>query len=97
MKIEKETTVQKQDSQGAVKTIVPAMIREIMGIKIGTKLKWTLENENEVKITKKQDWDKCKNYPTLLSPNLEVLNSLEIHLVQRMNLSTLLIFILFIN
>ena len=39
MKIEKETTVQKQDSQGAVKTIVPAMIREIMGIKIGTKLR----------------------------------------------------------
>lgn len=55
MKIVKETKVQKQDSQGAVKTIIPAMIREIMDIQVGTKLIWTLENENEVKVTKKQD------------------------------------------
>lgn len=53
MKIEKTTTVQKQDSK-AVKTIVPAVIREIMGIKVGSKLKWTLENENEVKISKQE-------------------------------------------
>lgn len=53
MKIERETTVQKQDSK-AVKTIVPATIRDVMGIEVGTKLKWTLENEKEVKIRKSE-------------------------------------------
>lgn len=53
MKIERETKVQKQDAK-AVKTIIPATIRDIMGIHVGTKLKWTLENENEVKIKKQE-------------------------------------------
>ena len=51
MKIERTTKVQKQDEK-AVKTIIPATIRDVMDIKIGTELKWTLENEKEVKIRK---------------------------------------------
>lgn len=54
MKITRETKVQKQDEK-AVKTIIPATIRDVMDIEVGTTLIWTLENENEIKIRKKSE------------------------------------------
>lgn len=59
MKIERKTKVQQID-ENALKTTIPATIRDVMGIKKGTILKWTLENENEVRI-RKQDIDKSNN------------------------------------
>ena len=53
MKIERTTTVQKQDEK-AVKTIIPATIRDVMGIEVGTKIDWTMEDEKEAKIRKSE-------------------------------------------
>ena len=51
MKIERKTTVQAIDDN-AVKTTIPAIIRDVMDIKKGSLLLWTMEKENEVKIKK---------------------------------------------
>ena len=53
MKIERKTKVQQIDKK-ALKTTIPATIRDVMGLKKGTILIWTLENENEVTIRKQE-------------------------------------------
>jgi len=53
MKIEKETTVICGNKKvNAMRTNIPSIYRDIMGLKTGDKLLWTMTNENELKITK---------------------------------------------
>lgn len=54
MKIERETTILCVNKEkNALKTNIPAIYRDIMGLKKGDKLLWEMTKENEIKITKK--------------------------------------------
>ena len=53
MEIRKETTVICGNKKlNAMRTNIPAVYRDIMGLKMGDKLVWTMTDENEVKIVK---------------------------------------------
>ena len=56
MKIERETTVICANKERkAIRTNIPSIYRDVMDLKKGDKLLWVMENENEIKIRKKQD------------------------------------------
>lgn len=53
MKIQKETTVICGNKKlNAMRTNIPAIYRDIMNLKTGDKLLWTMVNENEITIIK---------------------------------------------
>ncbi len=56
MNIKRETTVIcANPKKKSMKTNIPAIYRDIMGLKKGDKLLWEMTKENEIKITKKDD------------------------------------------
>ena len=53
MKIEKETTVICGNKKlNAMRTNIPAIYRDIMDLKTGDKLLWTMTDEHEIRIIK---------------------------------------------
>lgn len=53
LKIKKKSTLFKVDKNAkTLRTNVPSLVREVMSLKVGDKLIWVIENENEIKIRK---------------------------------------------